>query len=159
MQLKLTLPFLFIMYVGGHLQVRPQTPSENEIAYRVLDSQSPSERDPFKQASYIISVDQIPDRLGIQKLLCQVVTKQKPSNYSMLRITIYYNLKVWVPALDGDEKALREHFNHIVAQYAWNVRLTGKLQRLRIVRDGREEALSPPREYEFDHQESCKEFY
>jgi len=103
---------------------------------------------------YAVSVDRLLDRQDIEKLVCQVLLKEKPPKASMLSVSIYYKLNEYLltGGLPNLEANLR---NHALADYIWNMSLPAMRHRLLVLRDIQGELLPSPQGYDFDHTKGC----
>ncbi len=125
-----------------------------EISYRLLDS-STRQFGKMTTANYTVSVDRFLDRSQIEQLICEVIRDQKPAPSSILGISIFYNLdKALVTG--GLPSLERERLEHIIADYAWNISLPDKRDRLLIWRDAQGKLIDKATFHEFDHTKACK---
>jgi hypothetical protein len=126
-----------------------------EIPYRLLHSEMWKANEPSGTAFYAVSVPELLDRTELEKLICEIISKERPPNfYPRLHISIYHNLDEYIPPMGapGLEAKLR---NHALASYIWNVTLPEAQNRLIIDRDNRGNALNPPEGFNFDHMKAC----
>jgi hypothetical protein len=133
--------------------IKGQAPTPSEIPYRLLSSGTPKPNSPVSTAGYSISVDRFLDRPDIEKLICQVLRKEKPPKSSILGVSIFYKLdKLFVAVGPNLEKAL---LDQTLAYYIWNVDLPDVRERLWVLRDAEGKAFDVQRGYEFDHTKAC----
>ena len=125
--------------------------SEN-IQYRMLYEGSVVK--PIQNTFYAVSVDSFLDRATIEKLICQIMSRQKPEPYSRLQISIYRQLDEYIPPVGAPslEAKLREH---ALAYYTWNVSLPGTRDRLTIIRDKNGNVFKTPVRSQFEHKTEC----
>jgi hypothetical protein len=152
-------PFPHLLVLGVMLCMLPcaigqekSSPSQ-DVPYRLVKACIPSGILPSVACG--ISVDSFLDRQQIEKLICQVIRKERPVSSWIFNITIYYKLdEVFATGVSPTlEKKLNDY---IIAQYAWNKDIPGVQKRLWISRDLQGKPLSPLQAYEFDHTEACK---
>ncbi len=122
------------------------------IRYRLLelDRRQPGNTE---IAGYAISIDRFLDRPQVEQLICQMLRNEKPVNFSMLSILIFYNLDAYIPG--GFPSFDRERREHYIAIYRWALKIPVRPDRLVLYRDAKSNLLDPPRFFEFDHRKAC----
>jgi hypothetical protein len=153
MQLMQFLLLVVLSISVGSTGQRNMQPSE--LPYRLLHSEIWKPNDLSGTAFYAVSVTQPLDHGEIEKLICQINSKEKPSSsVPRLHISIYYDLDEYIPPIGAPslEDKLR---NHALASYIWNVMLPKAQDRLMIDRDSRGKLLTPSRGHDFDHTKAC----
>src|SRR5579884_1302979 len=69
--------------------------SSGSIKYRLLHSRP---TDATKEAEYVASVDVPLGTPEIEGVICQIIEHEKPRDYRLLNISIYYALDEYIPS-------------------------------------------------------------
>ena len=126
------------------------------MPYRLLKSSLPKESDQFKEAAFVVSVDRTLNEHEITTLLCEILAKEKPSDYQRLTIDVYVDLDEYIPALGSPilERKLKEHH---LANYVWARDIRGHGRRLAVTRDSHGRPLNHWHFYDYDHTNDCRQ--
>ncbi len=143
-----------ILFAAICLQQELGCTTAEELSYRLLDLNRRQFGD-TKIANYAISIDRFLDLPQINQLICQMLRKEKPTNFSLLSIEILFGTNK--PISGGLPSLEREWLEHIVATYSWSINLPNRPIRLVVWRDAQGNLLDPPQFYDFDHTKACKQ--
>lgn len=138
--LPLLLPFIVMAWA--------QTPvPKAEIPYRILQV-TKTPKGASQRLTFLISVRDFLDQDAVERVVCQLLQKEKPPQVPELGIGIYQGLE----SISSAALALdREPYEHDIALYLWSFAQS----RLSLLRDPQGARLVPIRIYEFDHVKSC----
>lgn len=134
------------------------------IPYKLLDKIPSLPNDPPKQVGYRVSIDQcIADEESIERTVCQVIEDQKPDNYDVLGITVYYKVarydRLWGETTLEGGKSPHPDARKIIAVYFWNRNLTGDSRSRLLLASTKGCDFSKKVDYRrvnFDHTRSCR---
>ena len=125
-----------------------------DIPYRLLRSDLPKASDRMKEAAFAVSVDRPVNRADVERLVCQILVKEKPPRYQTLNIRVFVDLNEYTPAIDSpDLDSINEQ--HQLAWYVWNRTLPRVRGRLVMTKDIDGNPLDPWQSREFNHEKAC----
>ena len=103
------------------LMLWAQTPAgkAGEIPYRLLRADLPKPGERFKQTELAVSVDQPTSRLGVEGLICRILTKENPPRSDRLTIRVFLGLTEYVPPVESETEETATD-THQFAWYVWN---------------------------------------
>ena len=139
-------PFLLIAFAtmpGTEIaSVRAQTMPE----YRLLKVSEPNPGEIPRRLNYFVSVANFLDRSAVERLICKVIEKEKPSTATNFGIAIYQGLE---KISDFELVFGGEPYEHDLALYV----SSGGF--LTMMRDLQGRRIRPVITYEFDHSRAC----
>jgi hypothetical protein len=142
------------LIAGGGLQSEVRVIARQEQTYRLLYSDNVNLSDGTRKVGYVISVDGLLARSDIERVICNLLLKEKPQGFSILAISLYHRLDEYIPPL-GAPGLEAKLLGHDLAYYRWNSSLKDRRDRLLIVRDIEGRVLVQPQGHDFNHEESC----
>jgi hypothetical protein len=152
---QLTLiPLALSIVLGLPLFAVSHTRQTDGLTYRLLRADKRTVAG-VQMVGYVVSVDRFPSRGDLERLVCRVLSEQKPESFWRLAINIYHDLDEYMPTA-GLPPLEAKLGDHDLAIYIWNVDLPTAKNRLTVMRNTRGEALNPPQGYDFDHTVACK---
>lgn len=119
-----------------------------KVPYRLLLVTKTPDTETPRRINYFVSIEAFVDSSAVERLICDVITNEKPPVVPEIGVGIYQGLERLSTA---DLVLGLEPKGHDLALYLWSF---GK-GTLSILRDPQGARLTPFRIYEFDHMKSC----
>ena len=143
--------YCVLLLCVGNIEYRSDRDDGFRVEYRILAVDEARDK---THVNVRISVDNPLSADQIKRLVCRVISEQKPSNSRVLRIFIYLKLDRFFADVVPNP-ANRIAYSHAMAAYFWNPRLSpaGKLQVYKD--DCGMDYTRRPHSLNFDHSKEC----